>query len=83
MADKKDKYQLLNELQFQLGLAHRYATIVEHRVSNRMEMAPYLNLLAVAMADASKAHDALVPLLNPEPVMLTKEDVFDLVHGSE
>ena len=66
MTDGRDKYSLINELQFQLGLAQRYAIILEQRASNRMEVHPYFNLLVAAMADANEAHDQLVELLKAQ-----------------
>ena len=59
------KYQLINELTFKAGLVNRYAIIVEHRDTNRMDPDPYVRLLATAIAEMSAAYDELVPILTP------------------
>jgi hypothetical protein len=62
----KDKYQLLNELQFQLGLAQRYAIILEQRISNRMEVEPYHNLLRTAVIEVNELDTQLIQLLKAQ-----------------
>ena len=61
--DPINKYSILQELDFNLGLAKRYAVIVEHRLGNGMDCAPYMDLLNERIENVAIYYGQLAKIL--------------------